>query len=1063
MSLLVSLTIVAIALGAAWPLWTGGQPWLLVAVGVAAALVVGLGPYLVQLLVERHQRRVRHGRGRGELLASGPDQSAAWLLHPANEVVSFTGRDEQLRELRSWCSQKTAAVVRLVVAPGGYGKTRLARQFAATLAAGGWQVWPVRPTGEADLAQTIREQPPAKSTLIVIDYAETREPAALGALIAAAVNHRGRVRLLLLARTAGAWWSGLSRWCPQYPALIDSLTIAANVIDLPARVDAHTTDEIIALAAGDFAEHLDLAVPVLTPSGYPPDSPLLRLHAYALLAVLGAPPPGGTDVLAEVLTHEARYWYARARRAHPPLLPDTIDETRTAVLLGQLVGIAALCGAATDQQTTQLVRRTPALAGADDEQLRRWATWLADLYPSDSTDTTDRGAGSGLGTLQPDLLAEHLAMRTLTACTTTQITAIVDGLSHTQAVQVLTVLGRARTSYPSLDVVLPAVLGADVSTMTEAVITVARQFPGLYTPTIVTQLASADLTPERLRALARQVPYPSIELSPIALALTSRIAHPNQPATGPVDRAFWLDWHTLRLAEAGRRAEALIVSQEAVTLRRELTKANRDAYLPHLATSVNNHATFLAEAGRRAEALTVSQEAVTLRRELTKANRDAYLPDLATSVNNHANRLAEAGRRAEALTVSQEAVTLYRELAEANRDAYLPDLAMSVNNHANRLAEAGRRAEALTVSQEAVTLYRELAEANRDAYLPDLAMSVNNHANRLAEAGRRAEALIVSQEAVTLRRELVEANRDAYLPDLATSVNNHALRLAEAGRRAEALIVSQEAVTLRRELVEANRDAYLPDLAMSVNNHALRLAEAGRRAEALIVSQEAVTLYRELVEANRDAYLPDLAMSVNNHALRLAEAGRRAEALIVSQEALTLRRELVEANRDAYLPDLAMSVNNHALRLAEAGRRAEALIVSQEAVTLYRELVEANRDAYLPDLATSVNNHALRLAEAGRRAEALIVSQEAVTLYRELVEANRDAYLPDLATSLWTFALVRQSLGTELGMAIAAATQAEAIFTELAATEPDAFTERRNAVANIVTELSATDTEDDPT
>ncbi|MEU8220142.1 hypothetical protein AB0C47_30730, partial [Micromonospora taraxaci] len=73
-------------------------------------------------------------------------------------------------------------------------------------------------------------------------------------------------------------------------------------------------------------------------------------------------------------------------------------------------------------------------------------------------------------------------------------------------------------------------------------------------------------------------------------------------------------------------------------------------------------------------------------RELVDGNRDAYLPDLAMSVNNHAVRLAEEGRRAEALAASQEAVDLRRELADGNRDAYLPNLATSVNNHAGRLA-----------------------------------------------------------------------------------------------------------------------------------------------------------------------------------------------------------------------------------------------------------------------------------------------------------------------------------------------------------------------------------------
>jgi hypothetical protein len=65
-----------------------------------------------------------------------------------------------------------------------------------------------------------------------------------------------------------------------------------------------------------------------------------------------------------------------------------------------------------------------------------------------------------------------------------------------------------------------------------------------------------------------------------------------------------------------------------------LVAGNRDAYLAELAMSVNNHAARRAEAGRWAQALATSQEAVDLRRELVAGNRNTYLPDLATSLWN---------------------------------------------------------------------------------------------------------------------------------------------------------------------------------------------------------------------------------------------------------------------------------------------------------------------------------------------------------------------------------------------------------------------------------------------
>ena len=51
----------------------------------------------------------------------------------------------------------------------------------------------------------------------------------------------------------------------------------------------------------------------------------------------------------------------------------------------------------------------------------------------------------------------------------------------------------------------------------------------------------------------------------------------------------------------------------------------------------------LADLGRREEALAAIEEAVTIRRQLAEARPDAFLPDLAMSLNNQSSRLAEPG------------------------------------------------------------------------------------------------------------------------------------------------------------------------------------------------------------------------------------------------------------------------------------------------------------------------------------------------------------------------------------------------------------------------------------
>jgi hypothetical protein len=60
--------------------------------------------------------------------------------------------------------------------------------------------------------------------------------------------------------------------------------------------------------------------------------------------------------------------------------------------------------------------------------------------------------------------------------------------------------------------------------------------------------------------------------------------------------------------------------------------------------------------------------AVDLYRVPAKLNRETYLPHLATPMNNLANRLAKAGRYERALILAREAAAPYHDLARTNPD-----------------------------------------------------------------------------------------------------------------------------------------------------------------------------------------------------------------------------------------------------------------------------------------------------------------------------------------------------------------------------------------------------------
>ena len=110
-----------------------------------------------------------------------------------------------------------------------------------------------------------------------------------------------------------------------------------------------------------------------------------------------------------------------------------------------------------------------------------------------------------------------------------------------------------------------------------------------------------------------------------------------------------------------------------------------------LGGSLTNLSARLADLGRREEALAAMQEPPTSTGSWPWPDPEAFQADLGTSLSNLAVRLGELERREEALAAIEEAVTIRRELASARPDAFLPDLATALNNLSGRLGDAGRR------------------------------------------------------------------------------------------------------------------------------------------------------------------------------------------------------------------------------------------------------------------------------------------------------------------------------------------------------------------------------------
>ena len=122
------------------------------------------------------------------------------------------------------------------------------------------------------------------------------------------------------------------------------------------------------------------------------------------------------------------------------------------------------------------------------------------------------------------------------------------------------------------------------------------------------------------------------------------------------------------------------------------------------------------------------QEALSIRRELAKANPEAYLPDVAMTLNNLAILYRDTQRMKAAEEAYQEALSIRRELAKANPEAYLPDVAVTLNNLAVLYRATQRMKAAEECCREAERLLEPLWRANPHVHGDQMARILWMHA-----------------------------------------------------------------------------------------------------------------------------------------------------------------------------------------------------------------------------------------------------------------------------------------------------------------------------------------------
>ena len=322
----------------------------------------------------------------------GAVRSPLQLIKARTGIVPFTGRDK-LTELTDWANAQPGEgredlAVAVVTGVGGSGKTRLAAELCSNLEKNGWVAGFIPKTtelSEAELAWLTRVE---SHLLLVLDYAEESRRADLADLLHRLRERGAPTRVVLTARSAGAWLDDLL----EDKALSGAKAQGLFRVELPRQVK--TSARMVGRAAKRFARYLGTPEP--DDVGIPENSRWTTLdfvlHGWLIASEVDAAdlPSSRERLYEDILRREIEYWQDEAARQGLAKVSEATLRTSAAAL--------SLIGSRTVSETADVLSRLPEWSDVD---LRKtYAEFLSKMLadPGDAY------------VLRPDPVAEKLVV-----------------------------------------------------------------------------------------------------------------------------------------------------------------------------------------------------------------------------------------------------------------------------------------------------------------------------------------------------------------------------------------------------------------------------------------------------------------------------------------------------------------------------------------------------------------------------------------------------------------------------------------------------------------------------
>ncbi|MGW0786351.1 tetratricopeptide repeat protein [Streptomyces sp. NPDC002913] len=693
------------------------------------------------------------------------------LLRAEHQQIGFVGREPVLTTLREWRgpagSGPAPVSVWLLHGPGGQGKSRLAIEFGRESRQKGWTVVQVRhgtdrSSGAAPEHASARKpgrQPEPVALLVIVDYAERwPQQDLIDFLSDCREQGTRRVRVLIIARSAGGWWSTPTRHLTDWGVPFGDLLL--DPLDHDEGVDRPT---LYARACEYFASAVDTGPPEgsrdLSGDGF---STVLAVHMAALADIEAgrrdeASPGSRAGISDYLMKREREHWEGLKKSGRVTVETDAF---------AQVVYTATLTGALPPDEARAALARV----GIRSKELT--ASIVNDhaiAYPAHQF-------GTKLEPLHPDLFGEDFLALLLPADPALSL------LSDDWAVDAprrLIIGGTGDApdgedtpwTKPALITLIETARRWEHVTVRQLV-PLLTDHPGLFLragSAALSRLADNRWIPEAvLDTIETRLPFNDVELEAAAAVLAERLTAFRLGCAGddPYARVQVHRSLALRMEGIGEYARAAAEIRKDLEIRLRLTDMD-ESQLAEWALDLDWAGIIFHRNGDLQQALDASRKAAEIYTDLL-GRLEPGNPELADKcrrrltyalANISARQLPASVRRDTAYEGIRQSYLLIGEGDPTQDDV---ELAGCLQNLGNALRDLGEFEEAQLHLEKAVDIRRTQARRNFGRYAPLLASSFYALRAQYLMQRDMPLAAATTDGLVGILRQLAQANEAVY-------------------------------------------------------------------------------------------------------------------------------------------------------------------------------------------------------------------------------------------------------------------------------------------------------------